>query len=375
MLAVSIFIAVLYVVLITAFIIGFDSIAPLKVEKHHPKNTFSIVIPFRNEEQHLPFLLKSLGALNYPQELFEIILVDDDSNDGFQLIFDHFTTQHPKLNLKLMENLRSSRSPKKDAITTAVNAAKFDWIVTTDADCNVPLDWLFLFNQIIEEKQALFIGAPVKFREEKSFLYHFQNLHFTSLMGSTIGGFGLKKPFMCNGANLCYHKETFVKLNGFEGNAAIASGDDVFLLEKMYQTYPDRTSYLKSTDAIVETQSVESWRLFFNQQLRWVSKSTAYKNTFCQLVGVIVLLANLMLIILGISSILFSHFWKFFLTLLILKSIVDFALIFRTSCFLRTSKSLKFFVGVNLLYPFFIVFIGFSSLLRSYTWKGRSYKK
>ena len=103
MLAVSIFIAVLYVVLITAFIIGFDSIAPLNVEKHHPKNTFSIVIPFRNEEKHLPCLLKSLAALNYPQELFEIILVDDDSNDGFQLIFDHFTTQHPKLNLKLME--------------------------------------------------------------------------------------------------------------------------------------------------------------------------------------------------------------------------------------------------------------------------------
>ena len=75
MLAVSIFIAVLYVVLITAFIIGFDSISSLKVEKHHPKNTFSIVIPFRNEEQHLPCLLKSLGALNYPQELFEIILV------------------------------------------------------------------------------------------------------------------------------------------------------------------------------------------------------------------------------------------------------------------------------------------------------------
>jgi hypothetical protein len=274
-----------------------------------------------------------------------------------------------------MENLRSSRSPKKDAITTAVNAAKFDWIVTTDADCKVPIDWLLLFNQIIEEKQALFIAAPVKFRAEKSFLYHFQNLHFTSLMGSTMGGFGLKKPFMCNGANLCYHKETFVKLNGFEGNTAIASGDDVFLLEKMFRSYPDRTTYLKSTDAIVETQSAQSWRLFFNQQVRWASKSTAYKNTFGQLVGIIVLLTNLMLIVFGLSSILFSHFWKFFLALLILKSIVDFALIFRTSCFLRASKSLKFFVGVSLLYPFFIVFIGFSSLFRTYTWKGRSYKK
>jgi hypothetical protein len=53
-----------------------------------------------------------------------------------------------------------------------------------------------------------------------------------SLQGATIGSFGIGKGFMCNGANLAYKKSLFQELNGFQGNDTIASGDDVFLLQK-----------------------------------------------------------------------------------------------------------------------------------------------
>ena len=41
----------------------------------------SIIIPFRNEAENLPKLLKSIDAQEYPKHLFEVILVDDDSED------------------------------------------------------------------------------------------------------------------------------------------------------------------------------------------------------------------------------------------------------------------------------------------------------
>jgi hypothetical protein len=62
-------------------------------------------------------------------------------------------------------------------------------------------------------------------------LHHFQQLDIASLQGATIGSFGINKGFMCNGANFVY-QILFQELNGFHGNDTIASGDDVFLLQK-----------------------------------------------------------------------------------------------------------------------------------------------
>ena len=75
------------------------------------------------------------------------------------------------------------------------------------------------------------IVAPVSLESNTTFLQQFQLIDFLSMQGATIGGFGIQQPFMANGANLAYQKELFIKLNGFENNNTIASGDDVFLLE------------------------------------------------------------------------------------------------------------------------------------------------
>lgn len=368
-------IAIIYILLLTSFIIGFDKLPTFQNKNYKPKNTFTIVIPFRNEAHHLPDLLNSLSNIDYPSQLFEILLVNDDSEDEFRPIITQFFTDHPNLNFHLIESSRSTGSPKKDALNTAINLAKFDWIITTDSDCIVPESWLLLFNQFIEEKHVLFIGGPVKFRGKNSLLFHFQNLHFISLIGSTIGGFGLKKPFICNGANLCYHKETFFKINGFQGNTNIASGDDVFLLEKIRKAYPGRTGFLKSFEAMVETNSEQSWELFFNQQIRWVSKSSSYKQHFTSFVGLTVLMINSMLIFLAIFACINPHFWKFFLLLFVLKTTVDLILIYKTSRFLRIPNPFQYFLGIGLLYPFFIVFISGLSLLMNYSWKGRTFNK
>ncbi|MDD3722119.1 MAG: glycosyltransferase [Lutibacter sp.] len=375
MIYLSILISIIYLALIIAFIIGFKKIASIENKNMIPKNKFSIVIPFRNEAHNLPNLLKSLLKLNYPLELFEILLVNDESNDSFSPLIEEFRKQNPLLNLCLIQNTRKTNSPKKDAINTAINLSNFEWIVTTDADCVVPKSWLKLFNRCIEEEQPLFISAPIKFSPQNSFLFHFQNLNFTSLIGSTLGGFGIKKPIMCNGANLCYCKKTFLEFNGFEGNENIASGDDIFLMEKMLKAAPNKVKFLKSEEAIVETKSENTWKLFINQQIRWASKSASYKNMFAKSVGIIVFLENIMVLVLGILSLLFPKFWSFFILVFGTKIVVDFILIAQTSVFLKNTKSLKYYFSVSLLYPFFIIFIGCLSTFKNYEWKGRSFRK
>ena len=368
-------ILIFYFVIICAFIIGFEALKNIENKNNTPKNTFSIIVPFRNEAENLPILLHSFSEIVYPKSMFEIILVNDASSDNYNPIIIAFKAKNPHINCTLINNTNITNSPKKSALTAAIKISKFNWIVTTDADCTVHKNWLKLFNQTIEDKNALFIAAPVKFKYEATFLHHFQNLNFISLLGSTIGSFRIKKPILCNGANLCYNKATFLELNGFEGNTSIASGDDVFLLEKIAQKYPANVCYLKAKEAIVETSSEKNWSLFLNQQLRWASKTTAYNNLFSKFVGLIVFTENLLVILLVISTLFNLEYWKYFVIVFTAKILLDFILIFKTAKFLKSKKALNYYAIIGLLYPFFIVFIALATLFKSYQWKDRIFKK
>lgn len=368
-------ISISYVALIGSFVYGFEKVNSPKLNQVIPKTSFSIIVPFRNEEQNLPQLLKSISNLNYPSYLFEVILVNDESFDQSEKIIEKFRKENLQLNIEFTNSIRKSNSPKKNALETAISISKFNWIITTDADCSVPKNWLRLFNQLISKNSVAMIAAPVDFITEKSFLHHFQKLNLHSLIGSTIGAFGIKCPFLCNGANLCYNKELFFKVKGFDGNNSISSGDDIFLLEKFQSKYPEKIYYLKSIESTVKTTSEKSWKNFTNQQLRWASKSTSYNHLFSKIVSLIILLENLSLIILLGISIMDSNYWKCLVFFFIIKSTIDFILLNKTATFFDSKNSIPLLIITSLIYPFYIVSIGFGSLFIPFKWKGRTFNK
>jgi len=372
MIYIAFLITVAYTILIASFIISFDRVKLFKTDNFNPKNTFTVIIPFRNEVENLQNLLESLSALDYPKELFEIILVNDDSSDNSVEIVEQFKVQNLKLKIHIIENIRKSNSPKKDAIETAIKKSKYHWIVTTDADCIVPEKWLQMFDSFIQKNDVKMICAPVTYSIKNSFLEQFQLLDFMSLIGATIGGFGIKKPFLCNGANLCYSKKSFHKVNGFEGNNNIASGDDIFLLEKMNATFPSEVHFLKSFDSVVFTKPQHTFKQLISQRIRWASKTSSYNNWFGKFVGVSVLLINLFLVILLLLTFLKLFSWKVFLALFLIKFCIDFTLITKTLSFTKQAKNIVFYPIITVFYPFFIVFITFLSLFKiNFEWKER----
>ena len=272
---------------------------------------FSIVIPFRNEAEHLPALLNSINAIDYPANMFEILFIDDDSNDNSVAIIEDFISTNTKLNLFILPNQRQSNSPKKDAITTAINSTEKEWIITTDADCILPLKWLCLIDEYIQHKQPELIAGPVTYISKNNFLNHFQLLDLHSLQGITIGAFGWRQPFLCNGANLAYKKEVFHDANGFSENDTIASGDDIFLMEKIVKLYPEKVCYLKSDEVIVYTNSQPSWNSLIHQRVRWAAKTSAYNNSIGKITALIALSINLYLVLSFIGFVTFLIPFKF----------------------------------------------------------------
>lgn len=357
----------LYSCAILWLVYGFKKVAIYKPNfTKTPKTTFTIVVPFRNEAQNLPLLLASISQLNYPKHLFEVILVDDDSHEKFQYLKATFQ-------IRIIDTIRLSNSPKKDAIATAIPHVQTDWVVTTDADCLVPKNWLLTFDGFIRQEQVQMVAAPVNYPVSNSFLAHFQQLDLMSLQGATIGSFGIGKGFMCNGANFAYTKIFFESLNGFEGNTNIASGDDVFLLQKAVQQSPEKVGYLKSKTAVVCTQPTTSWKELFYQRVRWAAKTGSYQSVFGKCLGLLVFAANLSFIV--AFAFLLSGIWSFlsFELFLVLKFSVDFMLLLTTNRFLGNSRMSSWLLG-SLVYPFFSVAVALYSLFGTYKWKGRRFK-
>jgi poly-beta-1,6-N-acetyl-D-glucosamine synthase len=185
----------------------------------------------------------------------------------------------------------------------------------------------------------------------------------------------MRKPFLCNGANLCYSKSSFKAIEGFTGNDSIASGDDIFLLEKMVVRYPDGVKYLKSPEAIVQTKPENSFKDLIQQRVRWASKTGSYKNSFAKLVGIVVFTTNLLLVILLIMALFHKIPWQYFGLFFLLKFNVDFVLLYKTVTFFDQQNILKKYLLSSLFYPFFIVLVGLLSFNKSFEWKGRSFDK
>ncbi|PXY45324.1 glycosyltransferase family 2 protein [Flavobacterium hydrophilum] len=356
----------IYIICIGLLVYGFFKIKKYQKSDIEPKTNFTIIVPFRNEKENLTILLESFSNLNYPLDLFEVILVDDSSDEKFHI--PHFT-----FHISQIDNIRISKSPKKDAITTAMQHVKTEWVITTDADCIVPENWLLNLDNYIQERNISMLAGAVSYECAHSFLDHFQQLDLTSLQGATIGSFGLHNGFMCNGANLAYTKSLFEKLNGFDGNDKIASGDDVFLLQKAIQQFPQEVHYLKAEEAIVTTKPTETWKALFYQRVRWAAKTSSYQSLFGKLLGLIVFFGNLSFVIGFLFLLLGIWSYPIFVLFAFLKFVTDFVLLYFTNDFLTKGK-IKSVLLSSLLYPFFSSAVALYSLFGSYEWKDRRFK-
>lgn len=374
-------IATLFIILSIYFITIFSLIQGIRKVKKYDyddstpgKNKFSIVIPFRNEAQHLPELLISLSKIDYPSTHFEVIFIDDASEDKSKTIIQEFK-QTSTLPIKLLDNKPYSRSPKKDAITLGVKQAIHPWIVTTDADCQTPRTWLSALDTFIDTEKAQFVAMPVLLKRKKSLVATFQYFEILGIQGVTLAAFSFKKPFLCNGANLAYKKDLFFEVNGYEGNNHLASGDDIFLLEKIRKLTTVNLTYLNTKEALVKTYPETTWTQAIEQRIRWASKTKTQKNRIAQLLGIITLLSNLSFLLSLVLIFMYPLeivYWIFFM---LYKSITD--LIFLKFCASTFQEDFNdgTIVVPLLIQPYIHCWIVLHSFWGNYTWKGRKHHK
>lgn len=373
-------IIIVYVALIVHLAYGIHKINDRKkdnrveLNKDITKNSFSIIIPFRDEALHINQLLTSLFKQEYPFDLYEVIMINDGSTDQSLDEIEKFKLKNPLLQIIVHDRNTVSNSPKKDAIVTGIAKSHSQWIVSTDADCTIPKQWLSIYNETIQKHNPKMMVGNVLFKPDKRLINQFQYFDLLSLQGVTTGSFGIDKPFMCNGANMSYKKDFFNTLNGFEDHKTYASGDDVFLLQKAIINHKKHIEYINNPKHIVITAAETNWGDIFNQRVRWAAKSTGYNSLYAKLLAIGVLSTNL-IVIYGICKTVSEMTLSILIVpMLLLKISVDVIFISYTQYKMKQKIILKHLVISAFIYPFFNSLVGVYALVGNFNWKGRTFK-
>ena len=345
-------------------------------EGYLPKTFISVLIPARDEQDNIGHCLHAILSGNYPKHLFEIIVIDDHSDDETPQYVLDFAAKNANICLIELKNyvkLAENQPFKKRAIEAAIGEAKGELIVTTDADCFAQPNWLNMIVEFYEKTGKRFIAAPVNFHEEKSFFERFQSLDYIGMMGITGAGVAGKFTNMCNGANLAYEKKLFYEVGGFKGIDHVASGDDMLLMQKIARFHPDALGFLKNPEATVFTKAKATIADFMSQRLRWASKSSSYTEFFTvfQLASVFVFCCSIVLS-LCLSIFYDKIFFILFFIQLSAKTIADYIFLKMMTRFFNRPDLMRPFLTPQYLHILYIIVVGsLANFKKTYTWKGR----
>lgn len=306
----------------------------------------SVLIPCRNEQKNLPYILGDLALQHYPENLYEVIVIDDNSDDS---TYDIAASFEPVRNLRVIKN---SGLGKKDAISAGICAACGDLILTTDADCRVGSRWIGTVALFSHSTEANLIVCPVTIMPARGFWGRFCELEFMSLQGVTAGSVLLGSGIMCNGANLAFNKQAWLD-SKHSLHPEIASGDDVFLLHSIKKG--GQVAWLESQEAMATTRREPSVREFMRQRSRWLSKARTYDDVFTVIAGVATFATVLFQAVTFIAACFNHTFMYIYILAVVLKSVPDGLILRNVTQRYGRQPLMRWFLPSQVVYPFYVI--------------------
>ena len=235
-------------------------------------NTLSVIIPSFNRKQEIQELLASLEKQDLSANQFEVILVDDGSNDGTAEWIEEFQNSS-EMNIRLF---RQNHQGPGAARNKGMENAKGDVFVFIDSDCTAPPDWLKTIKNAFDCDPALkAFGGRDDAQSDFPTLLLAINYSMTSFL--TTGGMrgGKKKrlaKFYPRSFNMGLHRDLYEKIGGF---GSLRHGQDIEFSNRIIKS-GEKVAYLRN--AVVFHKRRTSLIKFFRQVFNWgVARINLYK--------------------------------------------------------------------------------------------------
>ena len=278
----------------------------------------SIIVAAKNEAENIDRLIESLKKLDYPTELFEVIVVDDNSTDG---TFDIFKSKTNTIkNFSVLELKSLNVSGKRDALSFGISNSKYPYILITDADCRPETKWLKSYSNKFSLGYDMLFGIAPFYQRDKlvNKIACFENLR-GFFLSFTMALLGL--PYTAAARNFGFTKKAFDSLGGYSNTKNTISGDDDLLLREAIKN-KIKIGVVTESHSFVYSEAKKTFTEYFQQRARHTQTSFHYLKKHQVIIGFWHLL-NL--------SFLFSPLLMFFNPLwgilLPAKLIIDFSLV------------------------------------------------
>lgn len=245
-------------------------------EDHIDPSSLCVIIPFRNEEGRIRLLLDSIEKLNYLPK--EFIFVNDHSNDQGTELIKTLSSNIPFRILDLPKGIQG----KKAGIRYAISNSESDYMLTIDADVQLPQDY-FLMVARLSNADMYILPAILVAEKIHQHLYEVDLLLVNAV---NTGLSGLARPIIASGANLLFSRNAFTKMDRLESHAHMPSGDDIYLLRD-FRNGKATVRLVTDPRIAVQTETPQSLKEFFHQRLRWIAKTGDVKDNLSTTLAIV----------------------------------------------------------------------------------------
>jgi cellulose synthase/poly-beta-1,6-N-acetylglucosamine synthase-like glycosyltransferase len=345
------------------FIVGFgfkNRLNTVFSKEQKWQSGLSIIVPYRNEASTLPHFLTQLLNANLP-EVYELILVNDDSSDSSEKICESFAH---KGNIVCLNSLGIG---KKQALKTGIMSAQYNCILTLDADVLLSAHCVQLMYDKFQTEGLSMLCGLVKFKPSNNLFEQLQAIELSVMVAYSAMSLDNGMPSTCNGACLMFKRDVFMALGGYDAHQTLASGDDDLLLQSFFKAYPEQVKYMNHAEAYVMASTCSSSKAFIQQRMRWTSKHKAYFYPYNAILSRILALRFLLFWVLVFATIIYASLWSGLGVLVILLS--EWISLKVMNSFFKCKSGVVFLLSLYFWYlPCLLLNVGSDRI----QWKGRS---
>lgn len=250
----------------------------------------SVVVAARNEEAGIRKCLESILDNDYPEDRYEVIVVDDGSTDATASIVRRLQRRYAGRmvavggdpdsephRLRLLTLPEGVPAGKQRALARGIEAARGTWILTTDADCVARTTWLQRMASYMTDDTA-FISGPVAYWPGRTLFERMQGLEFLGLVAVGGGAIGLGRPILCNSANIAYRRDVYDQFARLAPEHPVHPGDDEVLIQRIAAETDWRVAFCADPEALILTNPLTAVSDFMEQRRRWARGAMRYPS-------------------------------------------------------------------------------------------------
>ncbi len=366
----------IYVILIIFFYSGFRKLKAHELKADEDLPDLTVIVCAKDEEVHIETTINSILAQDYPKEKYTIIAVNDRSSDRTAEILDLLKSKNDNMKVIHLSECPHGVSPKKNAISRAIEYCDSEFIVAADADVTLKKQWLRSYGSMCTKSLGCTTALCVlnkkvytsKWEETWQNMQKLENLSYGVVnAGAMANGF----PITAYGGNMMYRKELFNADDTLRDK--VVTGDDTMIVyEAQRQGYDIK--FNMHPQAVADMVPEDTIADMINQRIRWASHTM--KMTFPVVLMMLAIfffyLSTFVFPFLGFIHINMLYYG---LGLFAIKACCDMFYMAVTLKQFEIPFKFKHLLLMEVVHAPFIIWVGLRGTFGKFTWKGSTYKK